>query len=105
MTDRQSKRLELFLYRCDGLKFDVTFMSAGSKFVGVDGWGRLPRWYRPAPHVLFETRRGEDKDQADAVCTDVLESHPGLSRKKDRASGMHVVFLVIQNDMCGARLD
>src|ERR1700682_3507099 len=87
------------------LKLDVTFMSAGLEFVSVDGWGSLPRWNGPASHVPFETGGGEDKDQADTVRTDVLEAHPSLSRKKDRASGMHVVFLVIQSDMCGARLD
>jgi hypothetical protein len=31
----------LFLCRCECLKFDVTFISAGLKFVGVDGWRRL----------------------------------------------------------------
>ena len=94
MTDRQSKGLELFLYRCEGLKFDVTFMSAGPKFVGVDGWCRLPGWHGPAPHVLFETGGGEDKHQADAVCTDILETDPRLSWEEDRASRMHVVFFV-----------
>ena len=37
------------------LKFDMTFMSAGLEFVGIDWWGRLPGWNGPAPHVLFET--------------------------------------------------
>jgi hypothetical protein len=36
-------RHELFLYRCQCLKFDVTFVSAGLEFVGGDGWGSLPR--------------------------------------------------------------
>jgi len=40
---------------------------------------------------IFETGGGEDKDQADAVYTDVLEAYPGLRREEDRASGMHVV--------------
>src|SRR3982074_3180927 len=105
MTDRQSKGLELFPYRCEGLKFDVTFMSAGPKFVGVDGWRRLPGWHGPAPHVLFETGGGEDKNQADAVFPDVLEAYPGLSREEDRASSVYVVFLVVQSDVCCARLD
>lgn len=94
MTDRQSIRLELFLYRCEHLILDVTLMSAGFEVVGVDGWCRLPGWHGTTPHVLFETRGGEDKDQADAVCTDVLETYPGLSREEDRASGMHGIFLV-----------
>jgi putative transposase len=86
---------KLFLRRgCEHLKLDVTLMSAGPEFVGADRWGRLPGWHGTTPHVLFETGGGEDKDQADAACTDVLEAYPGLSREEDRASGMHVVFLV-----------
>ncbi len=83
----------------------MTFVSAGPEFVGVDGWGGLPGGHGPAPHVLFETGGGEDKDQADAVCPNILEAYPGLSRKEDRASGMHVVFLGVQSDVCGACLD
>src|SRR5258707_12438404 len=80
-------------------------MSAGLEFVGVDGWGRLPGWHGPTPHVLFETGGGEDKDQADGVGTSVFEAHPGLSREEDRASGMHVVFLIVQRDVCRTSLD
>ncbi len=77
-------------------------MSAGLEFVGVDGWGRLPGRYGSAPHVLFETGGGKDKDQVDAVGTDVFETYPGLSRKENRASGMYIVFLGAQGDVCGA---
>ena len=80
-------------------------MSAGPEFVGVDGWGRLPGRHGSAPHVLFETGGGEDKDQADAVGTDVFEAYPGLSRKENRASGVYIVFPGAQSDVCGARLD
>ena len=105
MTDRHSKRFGLFLRRCEGLKFDVTFMSAGPKFVGVDGWRRLSGWHGPTPHVFFETGGGEDKHQADAVFPDVFEAYPRLSGKENHTSGMDVVFFVVQSDVCGACLD
>ena len=54
-------------------------MSAGFEFVGIDGWCRLPGWDGTTSHVPFETGGGKDKDQANAVSTDVLEAHPSLS--------------------------
>ena len=56
---------------------------------------------------MFFSKPGTEKtkDQADVVCTNVLEAHPRLSQEEDRPSGMDVVFLVIQSDVCGARLD
>src|SRR5260370_42665548 len=80
-------------------------MSAGRELVGGDGWRRLPGRHWPSPHVLFEARRGEDEDQADAVLADVLEAHPRLRGKEDHASCMDVVFLVVQGDVRRASLD
>src|SRR5258708_37374420 len=82
--------LELVLYRCERLKLNVTFMSTGLEFFGVDGWRRLPGWHGSAPHVLFETRRGEDENKTDVIVTDVFQAHPRLSGKENRASGMDV---------------
>ena len=58
--------------------------------------GRLPGWHGPAPHVLFETGGGEDKDQADGVRTGVLEAYPivsEVSKKVNRSFTRSLCFL------------
>src|ERR1700736_2825245 len=80
-------------------------MSAGLEFLGVDGWRGLPGWHGPASHVLFETRRGEDENEVDVIVTDVFQAYPRLSGEKNRASSMDVIFLAVQSNVCGARLN
>src|ERR1700734_2056866 len=48
------------------------------------------------PHEVLETWRGKDRQQADAVVSDVIDGDPRISRNESGSAGMHVSDRVSQ---------
>jgi hypothetical protein len=74
-------RKSFLRFGCQCLILDVTFMSAGPEFVGVDGWGRLPGWHGPA----------SSKPGAEKIKTKLMLSIPMFLRLTQVCAGKKTV--------------